>query len=93
VRATCAYAARAARRPLTSRPGCGGAVGDVRRVASVGDGGRRAPHAAGSRLEAAGASRRPARAAAAASGHRAIVCGDLVVGVFDGTDVAFVDGG
>jgi hypothetical protein len=57
LRATCAYATRAARRPFANPPGCGGAGAAMRRVVSVACGARRAAPAVAGLRGAAGASR------------------------------------
>jgi hypothetical protein len=78
IRATYASTACAARRPLASPPGCGGAGPIVRRAASVAAGGRRAALVDAGSREAAGACRHTivaATPAVAIGGHRASIGG------------------
>jgi hypothetical protein len=75
VRATCASATRAARRPLAIRPGCGGAGAAVRRATSAHASGWRAARAAACSWEAAGAGQRTVLVVALATtcGYRATI--------------------
>jgi hypothetical protein len=82
VRATCASTTRAARRPLASRPGYGGAGAAVQRAPSATDDGRRAAYTAPGLWAIAGVGRRTVDVLATASSrYRASASGTSVAAI------------